>query len=317
MTSPVVLLSVVICTRDRIARLDQALASLTACAVPAGLTWEVLVIDNGSAQSVSTLVEQYVDRLPIRCVNEPLAGLSHARNRGAQSARGRWLIWIDDDVTVGQGWLAAYVRAMHVHPTATVLGGPIHPRLEGAPMQWLTHGLAWVGDAYAAREADEFRGEFGVAGAKPYGANFATRTDATRRFPFRTDLGRHPLRPAGGGEELDVIRRILAAEGIGHWVPDAPVTHHIGAERQTERYLRDYFVAAGSMAAAAWVRRGAMDRAKLLARSAVLWLRHTIAGMVRRLLGRDARRALDIRESAWHRGYFGACLRQLTRGSTG
>jgi glycosyltransferase involved in cell wall biosynthesis len=92
-------ISVILCTRNRAASLDTALRSLTACAT-ADLNWELLVIDNGSTDQTALVAASYHDRLPIRTILEPTAGLSHARNRGVAEATGEWLVWLDDDVTV-------------------------------------------------------------------------------------------------------------------------------------------------------------------------------------------------------------------------
>ena len=76
------LLSVVICTRNRASALCRALGSLAVCAVPAQLSWQVLVVDNGSSDNTAAVADGFRDRLPMRLVHEPVAGLSQARNRG-------------------------------------------------------------------------------------------------------------------------------------------------------------------------------------------------------------------------------------------
>jgi len=307
------LVSVVVCSRDRAAQLDRALESLAVCTVPDDLHWEVIVIDNGSDDAATIVVESYLDRLPIRAVREPVPGLSQARNRGVEEARGDWLLWIDDDVSVDREWLTAYVRAIEAHSDFSVLGGRILPELEGSPADWLIAGMRWVGDAYAARVSEDLRGDIGNFGEKPYGANFATCRAAAREYRYRDELGRHPLRPTGGGEETDVIRRILAGGGRGRWVPDAIVVHHIDRDRQSVGYLRAYFSDAGGLAAVAWRRRHLFERVRLLSHSIGRWTAHGLAYHAGRLCGYDTRRAKDLKEAAWHRGYVRACASQVLR----
>ena len=48
-----------------------------------------------------------------------------------------------------------------------------------------------------------------------------------------------------GGEETDVVRRVLADGYSGWWVPDAGVRHYIPMSRQTRKYLRGWVYAYG------------------------------------------------------------------------
>ena len=78
----------------------------------------------------------------------------------------------------------------------------------------------------------------------PFGANFAIRMQEQRQFSFDPRLGlceSDHIR----GEETDVVRKILRAGAGGRWVPNAQVQHVIPKQRQTEAYVRDYFVGQG------------------------------------------------------------------------
>ena len=105
----------------------RALESLRRLEVPAGLDWDVLIIDNGSANAAKQ-ERSLPGGLPLRVVKEPRAGLSHARNAALRLATGDLVIFIDDDVTVPPGWLAAYADGFSRHPDAAFFGGPIAAR---------------------------------------------------------------------------------------------------------------------------------------------------------------------------------------------
>lgn len=221
-------LSVVICTRDRAADLARTLEALAAVRVPAGLAWEVVVVDNGSTDDTPSAIRHLAGRLPIRRVEEPVPGLSVARNRGVDAARGGAILWTDDDVTVGPDWVETYVDALRRHPECGFFGGPIRPRFESLP-GWARAAWPHVSLYFAAREAV-------AEGAVhpdyvPFGANFAIRSDVQARYPYDPALGRRPgdLR---SGEEWDVLQRALADGVAGRWVP-ATVEHRIPAGRAT------------------------------------------------------------------------------------
>ena len=102
--------TVIICTRNRALQLASVLDSACKLIVPPGLTWEFVVVDNGSADGTADVVTRYVDRLPIRCVREETPGLSNARNRGVEAANGEYICWTDDDVVIDPEWLARLRR---------------------------------------------------------------------------------------------------------------------------------------------------------------------------------------------------------------
>lgn len=59
---------------------------------------EVLLIDDGSADSSSEICEEYAARYPyIHVIHKENGGLSSARNRGIEEASGEWIIFLDSD----------------------------------------------------------------------------------------------------------------------------------------------------------------------------------------------------------------------------
>lgn len=243
--------SVVICTRNRAARLKQVLASAVEMRASENLRWELLVIDNGSIDNTEGVALGFAEHLPIRVIREDNAGLSHARNRGVREARGRYICWTDDDVVIDPNWLSAYVNAFARYPEAVVFGGRIQPQLEPPTPRW----FAKLADGWplttllAKRDFGDkpvpFSFEKQIA---PWGANFAVRAAEQRRVCYEPGLGVSPHHKRVG-EEAEVIYRILQAGGVGWWVPEACVRHIIPAQRQTLRYVYDYFLASGETVA--------------------------------------------------------------------
>ena len=78
----------------------------------------------------------------------------------------------------------------------------------------------------------------------PYGANFAVRGEVQRANLFDPELGRR-ADAVLGEDELDLMRRLLAAGFHGRWVPGAVVEHLIPMDRTTTQYVYDYFVGQG------------------------------------------------------------------------
>jgi hypothetical protein len=85
-------------------------------------------------------------------------------------------------------------------------------------------------------------------GALPYGLNFAIRTVEQKKQLYDPMLGVAPARRRGG-EELQVMKAILATGAAGYWVPDAKVFHIIPTSRQTLEYIKLYYRAQGEASA--------------------------------------------------------------------
>lgn len=245
MPEPIIQVSVVMCTRNRVDQLQRVLDSAARMVVPSGLAWEFVLVDNGSTDHTPAVVEAFRGKLPIRRVEEPKAGLSNARNRGVAEARGVYILWTDDDVVIDPGWLAAYVDAIMAHPEAAFFGGRIEPVLEGEPPRWWSENYAMLSGVLAERDLGPvMRPMTGRDGDLPYGANFAVRTTEQRGHPYDPELGVGP-----GVERLSEETAVLAAlvaEGMtGVWVPGAKVKHVIPARRLTLGYVGSYFRSLG------------------------------------------------------------------------
>lgn len=234
--------TVAICTWNRATLLDQTLAEMQKMAIPPGVDWELLVVNNNCTDDTDGVLQRRSLKLPLRRVFEAAPGQSNARNAAISVAQGDLILWTDDDVLVDARWLAEYVNGARNHPGAAFFGGSIEPWFQATPPQWLSSIFPKVCMAYATREVtSESKVTFMTP---PYGANFAIRRDIQRQFPYDPATG---LRPGSAmrGDEVAVLRAVLASGGTGVWIPNAKVRHYIPKTRQTERYLREYFYGQG------------------------------------------------------------------------
>ena len=69
--------------------------------------YELLLIDDGSTDGTGALCDAICEKYPeLRCIHQPNAGVSAARNRGIDEARGDYLWFVDADDTVDDGALS-------------------------------------------------------------------------------------------------------------------------------------------------------------------------------------------------------------------
>jgi glucosyl-dolichyl phosphate glucuronosyltransferase len=239
--------SVVICTRNRYRQLETALSSIAASIIPPSLTWELIVVDNGSTDATPTTIEAFKVVLPVRRIFEPLAGLSNARNAGVAGAKGDYIVWTDDDVIVAPNWLAAFASAFRRYPDAAVFTGKVTPILLQPTPPWFASAVDTLADLLAKRDLGPEPLPLGVD-APFVGACFAVRALEQKQYSYNPDLGVAPGRRMGG-EEIDVLNRIIASGKDAWWIPDAEVRHIIPASRQTFSYVLEYYESEGARSA--------------------------------------------------------------------
>jgi glycosyltransferase involved in cell wall biosynthesis len=121
---------------DGIARLEAATFS-----------FEVVVVDDGGPEPVDTLVATYADRLDLRLIRQSRAGPAAARNAGVAVARGRYLVFIDDDCTPAPSWLAELVREL-ARDDRRLLGGRVENALIDNPYSTASEHIAQFVYAY-------------------------------------------------------------------------------------------------------------------------------------------------------------------------
>jgi len=238
-------ISVIICTYNRADSLRMTLRHCVALRIPAGLIWEVLVVNNNSTDHTARVCEEFAEKLPLRRIEERRQGLSMARNRGIKEAQGEIVAFTDDDVDVDPEWLAEIWRAATAHTDAAFFGGKVAPIWEEKPAAWMAGHSR---DLLAGVTMDLDLGDVEIPVTRkqlPFGANMAFRREVFLRMgSFREDLGMtgHSF---GVHEEMEFMTRLLDAGCTGYYVPGMVVNHRNSPERMTERYVLGWCVGCG------------------------------------------------------------------------
>jgi hypothetical protein len=237
-------LSVVICTWNRAPLLDRTLAKLAELRVPAGITWEVVVVNNRCTDDTDAVLARHSTHLPLVRLYEERAGKSYAANSAVDACKGELLLWTDDDVLVDPDWMECYVNAAAMWPDATFFGGTVSPLFAQEPPAWLVRALPVVSGVYALIEPRPDGRPIGRREVPPVGANMAIRRRAFDVTCFDPRLG--PCRDGRIlGEETKLIHDLMDAGHSGVWIGTARVRHYTPAQRMTKQYLWDYWVGMG------------------------------------------------------------------------
>ena len=202
----------------------------------------VLVVDNRPGQWDRTGV--LPDDPRVSLVEEPVAGVSAARNTALRHVATPFVLFVDDDVVLSADWAGWLVAALQHSPEAACATGLI------LPLETRTRGQRlleeWGGFAKG------FRRQVRMHPLHPYlpgqlgsGANVGFRTDALR------ELGGYDLvlgagTPTFGGEDLAVQLEVVLSGHALVYEPGAVVWHR-GSVGDWRRQLFRYGAALTSV----------------------------------------------------------------------
>lgn len=207
------LVSVVIATHNGVSTIGEQLDALAS--QRDAPSFEVLVVDNNSTDDLSSAVEAYTARVDIRVIRATARqGQAFARNTGAQSARGRFVLFCDQDDMVSDRWIASLVEPLK--RPGTFATGPLELRHYNDDEARIL---------FAGSDADEVT-PYTVGGYLPfaYGCNLGFRREdflALRGFDNSFQ---------GGGEDQDLSWRAIES-GLRLVIsPSAKVSYRLRCE---------------------------------------------------------------------------------------
>ena len=217
-------ISLVICTHNRAGLLDDAIQSVLVQDYPKEL-YELIVVDNASTDHTHQTVEEFMRKYPnVRYIFESKIGLSHARNRGWEEARGEYVGYLDDDAEASHNWLsAARDVAESVHPEA--FGGPYYAFYNTPKPRWFKDEYGSNVQGHVARPLND--NEY-VSG----GNMFIRRDILMQLGGFHANLGMKGKKK-GYGEETNFLIRMRATvrNAVIYYDPKVFIYHLVGPEK--------------------------------------------------------------------------------------
>jgi glycosyltransferase involved in cell wall biosynthesis len=205
--------------------------------------FEVIVVDHGasSTDTARMLLSQFPGEMRLRYVEAPRSSASFARNTGLARAEAEIVAFPDDDVLVDPLWLRTSVEALLSDEGVACVTGYSAPRdLEGE-IRLLPERLG-DGVRRTIHRLPDFRKDnplllYTVGGLGP-GAGLVMLTEVAREVGgFDPALG--PATPACGGEDIDLLVRLLQSGYALSYEPNAIVWREHAVEAGS-RYRQVY-----------------------------------------------------------------------------
>lgn len=209
--------SIIIPVYNRPDEVDELLYSLT---LQQYTHFEAIVVEDGSTVPCKDVVDKYASRLDIRYFAKPNSGPGQSRNYGAERSRGDYLLILDSDCIIPQG----YFDAILCHaPLPDAFGGPDRAHDSFTRIQKAIN-----------YSMTSFFTTGGIRGGKKKMDKFYPRS-------FNMGIRRETYEALGGfsamrfGEDIDFSIRIFKGGYSCKLIPDAWVYH----KRRTD--LRKFF----------------------------------------------------------------------------
>ena len=112
--------SVIIPVYNRPDEVDELLQSLTQQSFK---DFEVIVVEDGSSIPCKPVTEKYQELLDVHYYDKPNSGPGQTRNYGVERSKGEYLIILDSDCILPEGYFLAVEEELQ-HEAADAFGGP-------------------------------------------------------------------------------------------------------------------------------------------------------------------------------------------------
>lgn len=229
--------SVVICSYNREKYIADAIESLLNQTLSPEL-YEIIIIDNNSKDRTGEIALNYVKRFSeshrIHYFKETNQGLCFARNRGILEAKGKFIVYMDDDGIADPNFLEVQYNFLIEFDYVVGLGGKIIPRYVDGKPKWIDGILEGL-----VSKVDHGENVFQYAGKKyPVGCNMTYRKDILEQVGmFDTGIGQvgdNLVR----GDETELYERIKKLNRPVYYLPKSRVEHVIERNRLTREHIR-------------------------------------------------------------------------------
>ena len=178
--------------------------------------FEVVIVEDGSETTCKDVCDQFAGILDLHYYYKDNSGPGQSRNYGAERANGEWLIVLDSDVVLPEGYLKAVDTSLIAHQSSLpcdAWGGPDAAHPSFTPVQ-----------KAISYSMTSFFTTGGIRGGKAKLDKFYPRS-------FNMGIRREVYRLLGGfskmrfGEDIDFSYRIVEAGYKTRLLPDAWVWH--------------------------------------------------------------------------------------------
>ena len=227
--------SVVICCYNSAHKLPPTLQHLAAQAVPHGLPWELILVNNASTdntpETAANSWQQLGSPVPLRIIQEPNPGTDHARRAGVFAAQYSVILFCDDDNWLSPDYLQTGWQFLENRPEVALVGGQAEAVADEPLPDWFYNMSPYYAACAPAPHSKDLT-HFGIWSAGMLGRTAAIRRSLPAHIPL-LNAGRVGSN-TGFGEDGEICMRValqgyriwyLEALRMQHWMEPRRLTH--------------------------------------------------------------------------------------------
>lgn len=234
-------ISIIISTYNpNIQRLRQTIKGLKEQTFPLS-NWELIIVDNNSSVKFANQIDLSWHNNS-KIIVEDIQGLTYARVRGFQEAKGALIIMVDDDNILENTYLQEVSNVFDRNPALGAFGGKAIPIFEIEPPKWIEYfyGNLALRDLGDNRIIDQWQNC--LPSSAPLGAGMAIRKKALNSYIQKINTNNHIISDRKGnslssGGDNDIVLEILKSGWQTAYIPTLLLYHLIPKERISWKYL--------------------------------------------------------------------------------
>lgn len=233
-------ISVIVCCYNSAKRLPETLRHLSKQEGLENKPWEIVLVDNNSTDSTSSLAKQlwleYDCDVDLIIIEEKKPGLSHARNKGISASSYDLLVFCDDDNWLESNYLIEASKVFLLNENIGAAGGWCDAVFEAEEPVWFTT----FQENFAVGKPMEKSGYCINSNSYLYGAGLCIRKKVLNHLlsvNFRNLLDDRKGNKLSSGGDLELVYAIRIIGYSVYFSETMSFKHYMPKSRMTWNYL--------------------------------------------------------------------------------
>ena len=234
--------SIVICCYNSSKLLPETIRHISLLKIPAGISCEIIVVDNNSNDNTSETAEELLKKyisgnVTYKILFQPVQGLSAARKMGFENSAYEYIIFCDDDNWLNADYIEILINTMRKSEKIGAVGGESTAVSDEVFPWWFQE----FSQSYSAGKQSESDGIISGEKAALWGAGMAVRRSALKELysnGFRSILSDRKKKELSSGGDIELCYALRLAGWEIWYESSLKIRHFIPGHRLKWDYLR-------------------------------------------------------------------------------
>jgi len=234
--------SIVICCYNSSKLLPETIRHISLLKIPAGISFEIIIVDNNSNDSTSQTAEELLKKyisgnVTYKILFQPVQGLSAARKMGFENSAYEYILFCDDDNRLNADYIEILINTMEKSEKIGAVGGESTAVSDEDFPGWFLE----FSQSYSAGKQSESDGIITVEKAALWGAGMAVRRSALSELyskGFRSILSDRKKNVLSSGGDVELCYALRLAGWEIWYESSLKIRHFIPGHRLKWEYLR-------------------------------------------------------------------------------